>query len=557
MQQKIWKVLNEDNSKPILDKILQNRGISELEKESYLNPDFKKHQHSPFLMQNMEKAVKRIVEAIQSKQHILIFGDYDADGVTATTLLFDFFKEAGAETSYLLPHRMIDGYGITPEGVRKAQDKGANLIITVDNGISAFDAVVEANSLGIDVIITDHHKQNGDLPPAFAVINPNQKTCKYPFKGISGVGVAYKLAQAVGSEIWFPEKLEKFLRWNLDLVAMGTVADISPMVDENRVFVHFGLKVISQSKREGVRALLKITGEISENVDTATIGFKLGPRLNAAGRLEAADRALELLLTKSPQEALKIANELNEINSKRQTFTTKGLAAAELKVNLEDKMLIVCSEDWHPGVIGLIAGKLTEKYSKPSLVLTYKKEEKKYAGSGRSIESFDITNAFSQFEKLLISYGGHKQAAGLSVSRENLKEFRVKLLEFANETITLEELQPVVFIDTFIEPKDAILETFDKLKEIGPFGEGNSFPIFGMRDLLVINVRNVGLESQHIKISLRKDNRYFDCIGFGLGGNFENLRYGSFVDIAFHLDENRWNGKNNLQLRLVDIKIKE
>ncbi|KAA3606161.1 MAG: single-stranded-DNA-specific exonuclease RecJ [Calditrichaeota bacterium] len=556
MIEKKWKVLNEDITKPIIDRILENRGISPKEKETYLNPDFSRHQHDPFLMEGMEVAVKRIIQALRKKEHILVFGDYDADGVTATTLLYDFFREAEANVSFILPHRMVDGYGITPKGVRKAHKRGANLIITVDNGISAVDAVIEANSLGIDVIITDHHKQNGELPPAYVVVNPNQNSCSYPFKGIAGVGVAYKVVQAVGSKIWHQERLEKFIRWNLDLVAMGTVADICPMVDENRVFVTYGLQVIGKSKREGIKALLRVTGDPTERIDTQTIGFRLGPRLNAAGRLEAADKALNLLLSKTPEEAMKIANELNKINSRRQEFTAQGLSEAEEMINPDEKMLIVSSKTWHPGIIGLISGRLTEKYGRPSLVLTLGHEEGKFAGSGRSIESFDITNAFSQVEELLLSYGGHKQAGGMALTEENLETVKERILDYATTTIEESDLIPIVNIDTEISTEDATMETIEAIKTIGPFGERNRIPVFALRNTRVLNVRTVGYNDQHLKMSVRKNNRFFECIGFNLGDLIHNLKYGDMVDIAFNLLINSWNGKRTIQLRLIDVKNK-
>lgn len=556
MIEKKWKVLNEDITKPIIDRILENRGISQKEKETYLNPDFSKHQHDPFLMKGMEAAVKRIIQALQKKEHILVFGDYDADGVTATTLLYEFFREAEANVSYILPHRMVDGYGITPKGVQKANKRGANLIITVDNGISAVDAVIEANRLGIDVIITDHHKQNGELPPAYVVVNPKQNACTYPFKGIAGVGVAYKVVKAVGSKIWHQERLEKFIRWNLDLVAMGTVADVSPMVDENRVFVTYGLKVIGKSKREGIKALLSVTCNPKERIDTQTIGFRLGPRLNAAGRLGAADKALKLLLSKTPEEAMEIALELNEINSKRQKITSKGLLEAEKMINPDEKMLIVSSKNWNPGIIGLISGRLTEKYGRPSLVLTSGHEEGILAGSGRSIATFDITNAFSQVEEFLLSYGGHKQAGGMALAEKNLETVKERILAYATNEIEESDLVPIIEIDTEITIKDATNETIEAINSIGPFGEGNRIPIFCLRNMTVLNLGTLGYEDQHLKMSIRKDKRFFECIGFNLGDLIHNLKYGDEVDIAFNLLTNFWNGKRSIQLHLIDVKNK-
>jgi len=545
---------NDDYSKPLIHRILELRNITEEDEvELFLNPNYEQHLHDPLLMADMKKAVEFTLNAIKENKKIIVFGDYDADGVTATALLYSFLKEVNANCDYFLPHRLKDGYGITPEGVRLAKERGAELIITVDNGIVANDAIDEANSLDLPVIITDHHKQGGELPNAYAVVNPNRDDCPYPFKGISGVGVAFKFVQLLSKELQNAADREKFLRWNLDLVALGTVADVMPLLDENRVLVHYGLKVLSKTRREGLKAILLGSKRDNSSADTFTIGFQIGPKINAAGRLEAADRALELLLTTDEDEATQLANELDEINKRRQELTEKAVTEAAEKITGDEKIIILESTDWHQGIIGLIAARICERFSRPTLIFSIDEEKNIYKASGRSPAFFDITKAIMNTPELVINGGGHVQACGCSIAGENYEKFKHTLLEYCENSIETEDLTPELYIDTHLLPEQINLSTFDDLSKLAPFGQAFPEPVFVTKNVAISRFRQVGFNGKHLQISLEKSRKIYKGIAFNMGHLANEISIGRRIDVAYTLSKNAWNGSESVQLMIKDI----
>lgn len=550
-----WKVINRNFEADIIDRILENRGLADpVDKEIFLNPDYSNHLHSPYLLKDMKTAVERILTALRKKEKIIIFGDYDADGVTATALLYDFFHHLGANFDFILPHRLNDGYGVTPSGIQKAKKAGASVIVTVDNGISALSAAEEAKRSGIDLIITDHHQQGSELPDAVAVVNPNRHDCAYPFKQISGVGVAYKLVTALAEKALTPGDAESFLKWSLDLVAMGTVADIMPLVDENRVFVYYGLKVIAKAKRPGIRALLQGSGPSHHTINTMTIGYQLGPRINAAGRLEKADIALKLLIASDYDKALQLSKSLDEVNQKRQELTLKALEEAEASIDLKEKLLIVSSPHWHPGIIGLVAGKLCEKYNRPVMAFSHIEDEQIYKGSARSPEFFDITEAMMSLDQYLDSVGGHRQAGGCTVKSDNFASFCRDIKQYAHHILQDSTTMHHFNAETILQPGEINLPTWKKLNCLAPFGQENPNPLFLIENVEILQMRAVGFQERHLQLRLKNSNEIISAIGFGLGDYKRHLQHGQIIDLMAELSENNWNNQKNVQLIIKDIR---
>jgi single-stranded-DNA-specific exonuclease len=550
----LWEIAKPDSSKQLIDQILENRNLSsEADAALFKAPKYEIHQHDPLLLKDMEKAVDIAAAAIAAGKNILVFGDYDADGVTSTALLYSFLKQIGANCAYHIPHRINDGYGITVAGVRYAKENGAELVITVDNGIAANDAIDEANALGLDVIITDHHKQNGELPKAAAVVNPNQTDCLYPFKGISGVGVAFKFISVLADKVMKEHEKEHFLRWNLDLVAMGTVADVMPLIDENRVFVKYGLKVIAKTKRLGIRALLHSINGDKNASDPTTIAFQLGPRINAAGRLEAADKALELLLSNDMQDADRLSAELNAINKQRQQITERSVKEAEARLNGNERVIILDSEDWHQGIIGLIAARLCEAHYKPVLIFNYSKETNTYKASGRSPAFVDITKMIMSSENLLIAGGGHRQACGCSIKAENFAAFKEAMTAYMDSHIE-DAGEEILSIEGELREDRLSIQTIEHLDRLQPYGNGFPEPIFFTESMTIKFLKRVGFEGKHLSIELEKNKVSIRGIAFKLGHLVEQLNRGQLVDVAYVLQKNEWNGRINPQLMIKDIR---
>lgn len=539
-----------------LAQILYNRGI--LNKEeifSFLNPDYKKNLHSPFLFADMKKAVLRILEAVKKKEKILIWGDYDVDGICATAILLEVLNFLGAENlDFYIPEKEKEGYGLSSNTLKEKAKEKINLIITCDCGISAEKEIKEAKKLGIDVIITDHHISPSVIPPALAILNPKIKNSPYPFSELSGSGVAFKLAQGLIEEKLGKkdEKGEIFLKWLLDLVALGTLADVVPLISENRVLSKFGLIVLRKTQREGLNLLYRISGVEKEGLSTSDIIYRIIPRLNAAGRMAHGEIALNLLLEKNPEKAAFLAFELDKLNEQRQKVTERVLKEARGKIReikQGQKILIVEGEGWPVGILGVVAGRLKDEYGMP--VLVFNKENGIHTGSARSVDGFDITEALADFDDLLIRFGGHKKAAGLSLPEELFENFYENLHDLAKKKLSSFNLIPTLHIDLEFSFSDLTPVLISEIKKLEPFGLLNPRPIFLTKSILVKEKRSFGSKKQHLKLILKDKNIIKEAVGFGLGFQ-DDFKKGEIIDIVWTPEENYL--EENIDIKILDIK---
>ena len=554
---KIWKI-NKKTPKAFLNKfpeysrltlqLLWDRGLKTQKAiDEFFNPDYDEDLHDPFLMKGVKKAVARIEKAIKNKEKITIFGDYDADGVCGTAILSETLNALGNNPNTYIPDRNKEGYGLNPNAIKEVAAKKTSIIITVDCGITDIEEIKLANKLGMDVVVIDHHEVPAKIPSATAIVNPRQKGEKYPFRDLAAAGVAFKVAQAL-----LKYKIQSgWEKWLLDLVAIATVADMEPLLGENRTLVNYGLVVLAKTKRLGLQELMKIA-RIKSTPDAYTLGYVLGPRLNAAGRMEHANTAYKLLITKSKKKAETIAKRLDQRNQERQRLTDRIMREAEGRLDKKQKLIFEGDKDWSIGVVGLIAGRLKEKYYRPIIIFQKMKDVSK--GSARSIPSFNIVEAISQCQELLEDFGGHPQAAGFTVPNENLKKFEQKLLKFADKKIRKEDLVSVLSVDLEMEPEELNFETYEEIQRFAPFGKENPRPLFLMKDLKVSNFRAVGNNCSHLKIYLTKGSKDFQAIGFGLGDFCDIIKQGDKVDTVFELITDDWNGARELQLKIIDIK---
>jgi single-stranded-DNA-specific exonuclease len=466
-----------------------------------------------------------------------------------------FFQKLDYPVEYFVPSRQKDGYGLKPEGVKLAQQEGIELLITVDNGISSADAVQLANDLGMEVIITDHHLQEGDLPPASAVINPNRNDSKYPFKGLCGAGVVYKLFQALAPHFFSESEYKNFMLSQLDLVSMATIADIVPLRDENYALVKFGLRGLKETGRPGIVELKRVSGLLGKDITTVSIGYYLSPRLNAAGRLGDASLAVKLLLSQTREEAGKYATELNRLNVKRQKiqeeYIREALEYISRDLNSGEDICLVESESWDPGIIGIVSGKLKDKLSKPVIAFT-RDGDGNYVGSARSTDTFHITHALSKFQHLFLNYGGHQKAAGLTIAPDNFSEFKEGLRAYVSENINQNDLIAELEIDSVIHAEQLNMALVEMIEKIGPFGEQNPEPVLVLRDLVVKDMQMIG-QGNHLKLFLQTGNFTFECVWWGKGELKDEIRFGDNVDIAFRPSLNLWNGYTRMQLVLEDM----
>lgn len=548
---------------PIILQLLFNRGIAtEKEIESFFNLDYEQGVSDPFLFADMEKAAERIQKAIDNREKVAVFGDYDADGVTATALIFETLKSLGLENVIVyIPDRQMEGYGMNAEAIDYLRNEGVKLIITVDCGITNGAEVQKAKDLGMDVIITDHHHVSQNLPGALAVINPHLENSGRRFAELAGVGVAFKLSQALYRKM-NPSGIEQ-LKWLLDLVAVGTVADCVPLLGENRVLVKYGLIVLSKSRRAGLLEMFKV-GRISideNNVpDAQKVAFQIAPRINAAGRMDHANVAYNLIIEKNKVAARAMALEIESKNQERQKVTaeivreTKVIAQNSFK---NKKIIFAYSEHWPVGILGLVAGKIAEEFNKPTVVL--QKQKKEYVGSLRSIPEVNIIEALEKCSEYLLKFGGHAQAAGVRVAHGQIEKFYEKLAEVIERELEGKEINPSIDVDMEIKTEDINWDLVLQLKKMEPFGEGNEEPVFLLRDMVAEEVKIVGNGSRHLKISLRDGDgtpKIFDSIGFGMGDKFPALKGGAKVDVVFNLRQDEWNGNKKIQLKLVDLMVK-
>jgi len=540
-------------------RLLALRGITDPDAvRDFLSPDYQKLL-DPFLFQEMQKAVDRINLGIERKEKITIYADYDADAITACAVLYLALKKLGVTPDYYIPDRFSEGYGLNLEAIKQIVEKGAKVIITVDCGTNAVEEANLCKELGVDLIITDHHELTGEVPQALALINHKAPGEKYPFQILTGVGVAFKLVQALflgiknnELRIKVPEGYEK---WFLDLVAIGTVADCQSLTGENRVLVSFGLKVLEKTKWPGLKALLDNAGLKNNKYDTFTLGFILAPRINAAGRIKHGDVAFQVLISEDVKEAEGLAKELTELNQHRQMLTEQILSEAKGQIELisDKKILMAFGEDWPRGVVGLVAGKLAEEYNRPVLAASITPEGLAI-GSARSVPDFDIVAALNFSKDLLQKYGGHKQAAGFTLHKDNLKDFYNRLLAYA-ESLNLAIFDPVLKIDAKIESVDLSWETYSFIEQLSPFGIDNPKPRFLGEGLEVLECRPVGASSQHCKLKVKFKDKVFEAIAFGQGFLNKNLTPGKKIDAVFELTSNEWNGNKELQLKIIDTQI--
>ena len=543
--QKIAKNFNVSN---LLATILSNKNISsENEIEKFLNPtrnDF----YDPFLMPDMKIAVDRILEAMSKKEKIIIYGDYDVDGITSITVLKQFLEDRGIEVGQYIPNRLNEGYGLNKKAIEEIVKQKYTLMITVDCGISGVEEVEYANSLGIETIITDHHEQGEEIPNALAVVDAKRKDNKYPFNQLAGVGVVFKLIQALGICLGLEEK--EYLKY-LDLVCVGTISDIVPLVDENRVIAKLGLKLVQVTKNIGLKTLLDTVGY--KKIDSITISFGVAPRINACGRMGFQNEALDLFLTKSEKEAKEISDRLNEYNRERQDTEKKIFSEALQKREKSEKdkpCIILGSENWHHGVIGIVASKVTDMYFKPSILICF--EDGIGKGSGRSVPGFDLHEALSKCDKYVEKFGGHSMAIGITVTQDNFNKFKEEFEEYTKNS-DIDKIVPIIYIDQEVTLKDINLKAAKELQLLEPFGEGNKMPLFLYKNLRIDSIRALS-EGKHLKLTLKDDNYIIDAIGFNMGALANEYLIGDKIDVVGTLEINSFNNVEKIQINLKDVR---
>lgn len=557
---KKWEFYNSDeklvdeiceryNLNKVIGKIIVNRHVVNDEDVRIFITPTRDDFHDPFLFKGMDIAVERIIKAINNKEKILIYGDYDVDGITSTTVLKKYLMDRGISVDTYIPNRLHEGYGLNKNAIDTIKERNIDLIITVDCGISAIEEVDYAVSLGMDVIVTDHHEVGEKLPNALAVIDAKRKDNTYPFRSLAGVGVVFKLIQALSIKLEI--KPEEYLKY-LDLVCVGTISDIVPLEGENRTIAKLGLMLIKVTRNLGLRELIKSSGY--KEIDSNTISFGVAPRINACGRMGHEEEALKLFLAEDLESATKITKELNEYNTLRQS-TEKAIyeeAVQEIDRNhLDEKNSIVLGgKGWHHGVIGIVSSKVTDKYYKPSILLSFEDDIAK--GSGRSVPGFDLYEGLTKCEDLLEKYGGHSMAVGLTLKKENLEKFKERFEQIAKEK-NIKELVPIIYIDDELKLKDINMELVKSLSILEPFGEANKVPLFLIRNLKIDSIRALS-EGRHLKLTLRDENFVINAIGFELGYLAEEYRIGDRIDVVGTLEINSFNGFSSIQINMKDIR---
>lgn len=572
MKNNIWQILPEVDGDfieknheydSVILQLLYNRGITKKEEiAEFLSADYDLYSHDPFLFNNMAEAVDLIIGHVKAGHKIFIYGDYDADGVTSSALLKDILEMLRGDISVYLPDRVTEGYGLNQKAIEYIVDQGTKLIITVDGGIRNKDEVAYAQSKGVDVVITDHHPapEDKDTWPSCLIIDPALPGENYPFKYLAGVGVAFKLAKAIISRAKLSDEHKKMLEDRvLDLVAIGTVADCVTLIGENRVLAKRGLEVLTDTKRVGLLEIFNISGiTLGTDIKSWNVGFQIGPRINAAGRIDHANSAFKLLVAKNREEAKKMAAALNSRNTERQQITSDIFVEVEKQVNPEHSIIIgVCENDiWNEGVVGLVAGKICEKYYRPTLVIT--KTDEGYKGSGRSIEDFNLAKAIEECAEFLEKYGGHPLACGFSLAEKNMEGFRSKLQKIADERLGGRDLRPKIRVDVEIDLSDVDEELVDKISCFEPFGQGNPQPRFLTKNVRIVDIIYMGADGQHIKFKLKSENsNVINAIGFSQTERWRELMIGDMVDIVYYLNINEFNGKREVQMMIVDLKRAE
>lgn len=541
------KICKENNLSTLLGSILVSKQVDSEEKiRLFLNPT-REDFHDPFLMPDMEKAVQRILNAIKEQHKTIIYGDYDVDGITSVTVLKKYLEERGLEVGTYIPNRLNEGYGLNKEAVKKIADQGYTLIITVDCGISCIEEIEYANELGIEVIVTDHHEPGEEIPKCLAVIDAKRKDNHYPFNQLAGVGVVFKLIQAISIKLNLDAK--EYLKY-LDIVCVGTISDIVPLVDENRVITKLGLKLVERTKNIGLKTLLDSTGY--KEINSTTISFGIAPRINACGRMGGEIEALHLFLTNDLQEAKQISEKLNKYNTERQEIEKQIFKQAlELVENEEEKSCIVLGkEGWHHGIIGIVASKITDIYFKPSILICFEGKEGK--GSGRSIPGFDLHDAVMNCNTYVEKFGGHSMAIGINVKKENFEKFK-KEFETYTQNSHINDIIPIIKIDREVDIRKINIQDIKDLKLLEPYGEANKMPLFLIKNLKIQAIRTLS-EGKHIKLKLGIDNYIIDAIGFNMGNIADKYLIGDKVDVVGSLEINEFGGNENIQINLKDMR---
>ena len=548
---------------PVILQLLYNRGIkTQVEIDEFLTPEYSNNIHDPFLFRDMSLAVKRIFKAIKNKEKIVVYGDYDADGVSSSIVMMETLQALGANVRVYLPDRCKEGYGLNLPAIQSFVKWGAKLIVTVDCGISNKKEIAEAYKLGMEVIVTDHHCEPLELPEAEALINPQLSFENYPWKNLAGVGVAFKLAQAllISQMEELGEEIVSFgwEKWLLDLVAIGTVSDMMPLLGENRTLVKYGLIVLNKTRRPGLQALLKEANIDGKELDSFAIGFQIGPRINAAGRLQHARVSFDLLSAEEKNTAEEMAIGLGNINKERQKIIEKIIREVDLDFKAEDvgNLIFVNGKNWPVGVVGLAAGRLMDKWYRPAIVMTCNGDQ--LVASGRSIPEFSFTETLQALENYFAHYGGHNKACGFTLkSKDILEEFKKEFARLVDEKIGQMELIPKLLIEKEIKLEDINWDLFENLSKFEPFGQDNEHPRFLIRNLQVVGLQKVGKNSNHLRIMVNNQNSEIKTlIGFGLGEEWGNkLKVGDMIDAVLEISVNQWNGTRELQRRVVDLKI--
>lgn len=537
----------------LISRVLINRDIDSVEKgREFINANLE-GMHNPYLMSDMDKAVNRVIDALEEQQKICIFGDYDVDGVTSTCILLKLLNKLESDVIFYLPNRIEEGYGLNKSAIDYLKNQDVDLIITVDCGIRAIDIVDYVNKNNIDIIITDHHECGDIIPNAYAVLNPHRIDCQYPFKELAGVGVAFKLAEAIATELGHRD----FIFSQLEIVALGTIADIVDLKGENRIIVKQGLEQLEKTENLGLKALMNICGLAEKSISTYSVAFMISPRINAAGRMANASLCVELLLTDDVNRANEISLVLDNNNKERKETEARILKGAIEKIEesfdfSSQRIIVLNDENWHTGVIGIVASKLIDKYNLPVILIA--NDDKIGKGSARSVDSFNIYEAIEKCSDLLVAFGGHELAAGITINIDDLDLFRKKINEVALHMLQGEALVPQLLVDYKLTSKEVNMSTVKEFDILKPFGAGNPTPLFVFRGLKVLKNKTVGANNNHLLLTLHDGEKEVRGIGFNMGSTNSMLSFGKNIDIICSIDYNLWNNVEQLQLIIKDIK---
>ncbi|HEL2729501.1 TPA: single-stranded-DNA-specific exonuclease RecJ [Streptococcus suis] len=539
------KIAKKEGVDPVAAKLLYERGIHSAEElHTFLQPSLE-DLHDPYLLHDMDKAVERIRRAIEDYEQILIYGDYDADGMTSASILKETLEEMGAEVQVYLPNRFTDGYGPN-QSVYKyfIEQQGISLIVTVDNGVAGHEAIAYAQEMGVDIVVTDHHSMQETLPNAYAIVHPEHPEGNYPFKHLAGCGVAFKLACAL---------LETVHADLLDLVAIGTIADMVSLTDENRVMVKYGLSLLKQTERAGLQELIKIAGIDIDSIDEETVGFQLAPRLNALGRLDDPNPAIELLTGFDDEEVHQIALMIDSKNVERKDVVQAIYDEAKTMLRQDRPVQVLAKEGWNPGVLGIVAGRLLEELQQPVIVLSI--EDGKAKGSARSVEAVDIFKALKDHQDLFIAFGGHAGAAGMTLELDKLEELAQTLADYIIENKLDLSSKSSLVLDEELDLEELTLDTLKSFEKLAPYGMDNKKPVFYIRDFQVETARTMGQNNAHLKVRITKGAAGFDVVAFGKGNLALEFSQAKGLELAVTLSVNQWNGNTSLQLMLVDARV--